>query len=55
LVSGNGIGLPLVFDWQNPSTSGLKLVNVLARQLGGRVELYQTKGTALQITFPSRS
>ena len=55
LVSDNGIGLPLEFDWQNPSTLGLKLVNVLARQLGGRVELDQPKGTAFQITFPSRS
>jgi hypothetical protein len=55
LVSDNGIGLPLEFDWQNPSTLGLKLVNVLARQLGVRVDLYQPKGTAFQITFPSRS
>jgi len=55
LVSDNGIGLPLGFDWQNPSTLGLKLVNVLARQLGDQVELYQPKGTAFQNTFPSRS
>ena len=55
LVSDNGVGLPLECDWQNPSTLGLKLVNLLTRQLGGQVELDRSKGTTFHITFPLRS
>jgi PAS domain S-box-containing protein len=55
LVSDNGVGLPVEIDWQNPFTLGLKLVNVLARQLGGRVDLDRNKGTTFHITFPLRS
>lgn len=55
LVSDNGVGLPVEIDWQNPFTLGLKLVNILTRQLRGRVELNRNKGTAFQVTFPLRS
>jgi PAS domain S-box-containing protein len=51
-VSDNGAGLPLNIDFQNISSFGLYLVNLLTQQLKGTVEIDRSKGTSIKITFP---
>ncbi len=53
MVSDNGIGLPADLDWRQSPTLGLQLVNMLARQLGGtvEVEVHKGEGTEFRITF----
>ena len=51
LVSDNGIGFPEDLDFRNTESLGLQLVNTLAGQLGGDIELSQNDGTAFRITF----
>jgi PAS domain S-box-containing protein len=55
LVEDDGAGLPADFDWRNSSSLGLRLVRTLAEQLGGRMELHGSAGTAFAILFPSPS
>ncbi len=51
-VSDNGVGLPVDVDFQNPETLGLKLVNMLTRQLKGSLDIdRQNTGTAITIIF----
>ncbi len=51
-VSDNGIGLPKDFSIQNSQSLGLKLVNVLVRQLKGSIHLGTGGKTEFAITFP---
>jgi len=51
-VSDDGIGLPEGADLENSETLGLKLVDALAAQLGGKVEKRSQAGTAIQLRFP---
>ncbi len=53
-VGDNGIGLPQDLDWQQCPTLGLRLVQILARQLGGTVEKGTGPGTVFQILFPDK-
>ncbi len=54
-VRDNGVGLPSDLDWRRPQkTLGLKLVNILARQLGGQLELDLHTGASFELTFASR-
>lgn len=53
-VSDNGIGMPEEFIIGSTKTLGLILVDTLARQLNGSVEVHTDHGTTVQITFPSR-
>ena len=50
-VSDDGIGLPPGFDVRNTPSLGLQLVNTLARQLGGEVEVTGGAGAEFKITF----
>ena len=50
-VSDNGVGMPEGFDFRNSDSLGLELVNALARQLQGQIELNREKGTMFTITF----
>ncbi len=50
-VSDNGPGLPPDVDFRNTPSLGLQLVNMLAGQLEGTVELDSSKGTRFKITF----
>ncbi|MFO7890313.1 MAG: PAS domain S-box protein [bacterium] len=50
-VKDNGIGMPGKINFQNPSTLGLKLVNILAKQLEGKVRVYRRKGTSIKCIF----
>ena len=55
IVGDNGIGLPKEFDFRNTDSLGLQLVNSLAAQLDGAVELDRTNGTTFTITFMDRA
>jgi two-component sensor histidine kinase len=51
-VADNGTGIPEGFDFRKPGSLGLELVVLLAeKQLGGKIELNETKGTEFKITF----
>jgi two-component sensor histidine kinase len=50
-VSDNGIGFPKDLNFQNTESLGLQLVNTLARQLNGIIELHKKKGTRFTIRF----
>jgi two-component sensor histidine kinase len=50
-VRDNGVGLPARFDWRQASSLGLRLVQMLAGQLGATVEVSGEKGTAFEISF----
>jgi PAS domain S-box-containing protein len=51
IVSDNGVGFPRDLDFLNAETLGLRLVNMLSRQLKGTIELDRNDGTTLKITF----
>ena len=50
-VRDDGVGLPTGLDWRNTGSLGLRLVQMLAGQLRGTVELRQEGGTEFQVTF----
>ncbi len=51
IVADNGIGLPEDFNFRNPDTLGLQLVNGLISQLYGTLNLIKTDGTRFEINF----
>jgi two-component sensor histidine kinase len=51
-VSDDGVGFPKDIDMQNARSLGLQLVQTLARQLDGRIEVHRRNGTAFIVTFP---
>jgi PAS domain S-box-containing protein len=51
VVSDNGIGLPIDFEFPTEDTLGLLLVGMLVRQLGGSVEWAGDGGTTCRVTF----
>ena len=53
VVSDDGVGLPAGVETENPSTLGLKLVDMLSRQLGGILSLERSAGTTVCMTFPA--
>jgi len=54
-VQDNGVGLPssIGLDWEK--SLGFQLVNILGKQLGGKVELAKVNGTAVVVKFPKKS
>lgn len=50
-VRDNGIGLPVDLDWHQSSSLGLRLVQILAGQIGGTVQTGPGPGTEFQISF----
>ncbi|OGP32375.1 MAG: hypothetical protein A2073_00095 [Deltaproteobacteria bacterium GWC2_42_11] len=50
-VCDNGIGLPEGFDFRNTKSLGLQLVNTLAGQLNGAIEVKGKNGTEFKMTF----
>ncbi|HWR24800.1 MAG TPA: PAS domain S-box protein, partial [Methanosarcina sp.] len=50
-VSDNGIGLPEGFDLENSQSLGIQLINALAKQLKGTIELNEENGTEFIIRF----
>ncbi len=53
-VSDDGIGLPADLDWRQSPTLGLQLVSMLARQLGGTMEVHKGDGAEFRIVFGSQ-
>ncbi len=53
-VKDNGIGLPHGLDWQQCPTLGLRLVQILTRQLDGTIKKGTGPGTAFTIIFPKQ-
>ncbi len=53
VVADTGVGMPAGFHYRQASSLGLKLVHVLAQQLGGDVNVLAGAGTTVQVSFPS--
>jgi two-component sensor histidine kinase len=51
-ISDDGVGMPHELDFRNPSTLGLRIVNILVEQLKGTLALNPGPGTSFTITFP---
>lgn len=52
-VADTGVGFPPGFDIRRTDTLGLRLVQMLAQQLGGEVETLPGSGVRIQARFPS--
>lgn len=50
-VADNGVGLPADLDWEKSNTMGLKLIQMLSRQLNGSLETDRTNGTVFRLNF----
>jgi two-component sensor histidine kinase len=50
-VRDNGVGLPPDLAPDNARSLGLRLVDMLAQQLRGKLELDRSEGTAFRLTF----
>ncbi len=50
-IRDNGIGLPPDLDWRNTRSLGLRLVNRLAEQLHGNLEVNICQGTCFRLTL----
>ena len=50
-VRDNGVGLPREVDFDHPTTLGLRLVQDLTYQLGGRIQIHRNGGTEFELTF----
>jgi two-component sensor histidine kinase len=51
-ISDDGVGIPKELDFRNPSTLGLRIVNILVEQIKGTLELNPVQGTSFTVTFP---
>jgi PAS domain S-box-containing protein len=51
-VADDGVGLPANFDWKQSQTLGLRIMNILGRQLDGIVQREAGAGTVFSLTFP---
>jgi two-component sensor histidine kinase len=54
VISDNGIGVPEGLDIINTKSLGLKLVDVLVRQINGNIKCNRTRGTEFIIKFKQR-
>lgn len=52
IVSDSGTGLPPGFDVTKNASLGLRLVNMLVRQLHGQLEFSSASGATFAVTFP---
>jgi len=55
IISDNGVGFPEHLDFKRTKSLGLQLINKLAQQLGGHVNLKTECGTRFEIIFPNTS
>jgi two-component sensor histidine kinase len=54
-VRDTGVGLPPHTDPQSADSLGLRLVGLLAKQLGGMLHLASEGGTTARIAFPTHA
>jgi PAS domain S-box-containing protein len=52
MVQDNGIGFPELIDFTKVKTLGLSLVNILVRQMNGKMDMQVGGGTMWTVTFP---
>ena len=52
-ISDNGIGLPQQLDTAKIKSLGLKLIQILAVQIDGKLEIKSEKGVSFNLTFPN--
>jgi len=50
-VADNGMGLPALTNWENPGTTGLRLIKMLSQQINGSIELDRSHGTTFRLRF----
>jgi len=55
VISDNGIGIPMDFDFEHAESLGLQLVNSLTKQLDGEIKLDRSHGTKFIISFKELS
>ena len=55
VVSDNGVGLPDNLDWRKSRSLGLRLVQVLAQQLRGNLDIRSQDGTEVRLVFSASS
>ena len=53
-VTDTGAGFPPDFDFRNTTSFGMQLVNTLVEQLNGRIEVKNSRGTEITVTFPDQ-
>jgi len=53
-VRDDGIGLPRELDLEQPSSMGMDLVAILARQLGAELQVERSPGSTFSFTFLRR-
>lgn len=53
-VADNGCGMPADIDWQAPKTLGLRLVQMLSKQLKGTVDMHSGPGCQFVVTIPKQ-
>jgi len=51
IIRDNGVGLPQDMDWRNTETLGLKLVNMLSRQIRAGLDINIHNGTTFKLIF----
>lgn len=51
-VRDNGVGMPKAFHLGKSTSLGMKIIQLLTKQIGGTVETHRNHGTTFQITFP---
>ena len=51
VVEDNGVGIPLFVDFKNSSGFGMKLVDMLTNQIGGRIKIERGEGTRFILEF----
>ena len=52
-VADNGVGIPPHIDPERTDSLGLQLVNTLAKQIGGRLEMENGPDTTFKVIFPA--
>jgi two-component sensor histidine kinase len=53
-VADNGAGLPAGLDLKKTKSLGLKIVDILTRQLKGSVEISSEGGASFRFSFPEK-
>jgi PAS domain S-box-containing protein len=51
-AADDGVGLPAEFDWKESQSLGLRIMNILGRQLDGTVQREVGSGTVFSLVFP---
>jgi two-component sensor histidine kinase len=53
IVEDDGVGLPVNFDAEGATSLGMRLIHMLAKQLGGQVQVTPGPGARVELRFPA--